>query len=229
MERMAHLNGIKENKIAISMIRSVKASKASLNTQAGIFWREMTITLSTWTKRLAALEKQGAVNLIIDTTNNGGGITCSGKSLLSYLFKDSKFVHYDIRLTDTVSYLTNNAARYRNDTNAFDLKVIPVSSKSINVLSTLLSDKSSKTRNGVTDNYSGLFEIDCKGFQYILNVQNLVGPKFLSNGWAPENIAIISNGACGSTCGESVRSLRAQYGIKTYVYGGTTGKPYQPT
>ncbi|KAJ3094702.1 hypothetical protein HDU97_007699 [Phlyctochytrium planicorne] len=188
--------------------------------------------LNTWTEGLVALEKKGAVNLIIDTTNNGGGIICSGKSLLSYLFKDSKFVQYDVRLTPTVDFLTANGALYKNASNPFDMsKVLPAgSSTSSSAIKAIKADSRSFTRNGVKDTYSGLFDIDCKSIQDVFNGLEDVGVTFpqLSKGWAPENVALVGNGFCGSTCAESTRALRAQYGIKTYVYGGF-GKTYQPT
>ncbi|KAJ3104504.1 hypothetical protein HDU97_009117 [Phlyctochytrium planicorne] len=190
--------------------------------------------LTTWAKGLAALESAGAVNLIIDTTNNGGGIICSGKSLLTYLFKDSKFVQYDVRLTKTVNYLLDNASKYRNETNSFDFStsIIPdgKSTTSSDSKSILQSAARSRTRNGVQDSYSGLFDIDCQSLQNVfLGIDTSAGKFPQITGWNPANVAVVSNGLCGSTCAESVRSLRSQYGIKTYVYGGTSGKPFQPT
>ncbi|KAJ3214039.1 hypothetical protein HDU67_002133 [Dinochytrium kinnereticum] len=195
---------------------------------------ELTETLITsWLKTmatgLATLEQRGATNLLIDFTNNGGGIICSGKTLLSYIFKDSNFVQYDVRLTDTLNYLVSNADRYVNRTapNPFILNgsVFPDGSKvSANALSTILSTARSYTRGGVTEKFSGRFDIDCESIKQIFD-----GFPQLNAGWNPGNVAVISNGFCGSTCAESVRSLRAQYGIKTYVYGGYNGKPFQPT
>jgi hypothetical protein len=52
----------------------------------------------------------------------------------------------------------------------------------------------------------------------------------LNRGWAPANIAIVSNGFCGSTCGQFVRTMRDSLNIQSFTYGGPSGNtPLQPT
>ncbi|KAI8849821.1 hypothetical protein BC829DRAFT_416505 [Chytridium lagenaria] len=186
--------------------------------------------LRTFANGLSELERRGATNLIIDVTNNGGGIICAGQSLASYIFKDSAFVNYDVRLTDTVSYLIENAATYENMTfsNPFSLgeRIIPYgqsSTSAARTLSYLSSNAKQYTRGDTTQSFSGRFEIDCNPFRRLFKSFPQI------QGWNPANVAIVGNGLCGSTCAETVRSFRSQYNVKTYVYGGTSGATFQPT
>ncbi|KAI8849827.1 hypothetical protein BC829DRAFT_176719 [Chytridium lagenaria] len=87
----------------------------------------------------------------------------------------------------------------------------------------ILSNSVNLTRGGVTEPYSALFNISCSS-----DVQFLSSLRPLS-GWNPANIAIVSNGFCGSTCAETVRALRAHGNVRTFVYGGTSKAPFQPT
>ena len=56
------------------------------------------------------------------------------------------------------------------------------------------------TRGGVAGNYTARFEMDCR--EYLGNMTLL--PQ-LRKGWLPRNMAIVSNGLCGSTCSNIVR------------------------
>ena len=116
--------------------------------------------------------------------------------------------------------------------------------------SDLLSPGVAYTRGGVAGTYSNVFtDGTCTDFK-----NAVVDPKQipqLKKGWAPANIAIVSNGLCGSTCAAFVRYviflyswslnswnpplfniysvLRDQFQVKTFTYGGSSGKSYTPT
>jgi hypothetical protein len=51
----------------------------------------------------------------------------------------------------------------------------------------------------------------------------------LETGWGPDDLVILSNGACGSACASFVRILRDQFGVRAFTYGGATGKSFQPS
>ncbi|KAJ3112151.1 hypothetical protein HDU96_004885 [Phlyctochytrium bullatum] len=190
----------------------------------------VTSWLQNMAKGLVALEARQPTNLILDFTNNGGGIICAGKALMEYMFAGFRFVQYDVRLTPTSRYLLQNADRYVNKTapNPFIMndQVIPDgASVSANAINSLLSNTKTYTRGGVTEPFSQKFDIDCADVSALF----AKFPQLTSGGWNPANVAVLTNGFCGSTCGEVVRSLRSQYGVKVYVYGGTTGTAFQPT
>ncbi|KAI8854350.1 hypothetical protein BC829DRAFT_413262 [Chytridium lagenaria] len=193
IEYMSYLNGYKEDESVMATLRSAKNDEFDafymLNSKTGVFTMpgfiplssdgELTVaTITSWFQTMArglrALENAGANNLIIDFTSNGGGIICAGKALLSFLFKDNKFVQYDVRLTDTNNYLLTNANNYRNTSspNPFIMSgnVIPDGSSTTSGAGpAILSNSKSYTRGGVTEKFSGRFDIDCADIQTLFN------------------------------------------------------------
>ncbi|KAI8840265.1 hypothetical protein BC829DRAFT_420830 [Chytridium lagenaria] len=86
----------------------------------------------------------------------------------------------------------------------------------------ILTNTITKTRGGRDATLSGFFTFDCTGaFPSSL-------PR-LDRGWLPADVVVVSDGGCGSACACMVRSLRDAHKIKSYVYGGSSGKPYTPT
>ncbi|KAJ3097318.1 hypothetical protein HDU96_000421 [Phlyctochytrium bullatum] len=83
----------------------------------------------------------------------------------------------------------------------------------------------SYSRGRTLSAYTQKVESDCTDFSRDMfrNLQQLV------KGWRPEKIGVISNGFCGSTCSNFVRVLREQHGVRSFVYGGASGQPFQPT
>ncbi|KAJ3281054.1 hypothetical protein HDU76_009017, partial [Blyttiomyces sp. JEL0837] len=53
------------------------------------------------TNGLATLEAMGVKQLVIDVSNNGGGVTCLGQALIRYLFPQQQvtYISYDVRLS----------------------------------------------------------------------------------------------------------------------------------
>ncbi|KAJ3308097.1 hypothetical protein HDU76_004134 [Blyttiomyces sp. JEL0837] len=182
--------------------------------------------LSTVTAGLRGLETAGVNNLIIDTSDNGGGQICLGVALLTYILNKPTALPYDIRLTDPVKFLMTNA-----DTNTDVAGSTIFSSQGLLAYDTktpvldLSKTGGSLTRGGVSEGYTEKFLLDCgPGINSILKK---LTP--LQKGWAPSNIFLLSNGKCGSTCAEFTRVARDQYGVRTLTYGGASSTPFQPS
>ncbi|KAJ3108128.1 hypothetical protein HDU96_007676 [Phlyctochytrium bullatum] len=187
--------------------------------------------IDTVTGGLLLLENMGMEKLIIDVTNNGGGLVCAGQAFLQYLMRtnDVKQPHYDMRLSGAMEKLMARASKI-GSTGAFGLHgfVHPDnSSKAVTKLQEVTTPGRTLVRGGVTSKYSNLFGMDCDNV--VLPVVRPENTKQLKRGWKPENIAIVSNGFCGSTCGQFVRALRTTFQVRSYTYGGSTGVPFQPT
>ncbi|KAJ3099754.1 hypothetical protein HDU97_002780 [Phlyctochytrium planicorne] len=81
------------------------------------------------------------------------------------------------------------------------------------------SNAKTRTRGGVTGQNSAIFSSGCP------STFNLPG----SSPFPLEDIAIVSDGFCGSACAMFVKNLNDNWGVRTYVYGGSDGKPFAAT
>ncbi|KAJ3206558.1 hypothetical protein HDU67_008094 [Dinochytrium kinnereticum] len=136
------------------------------------------------------------------------------------------FVQYDIRLSPANMFLVENA-RTAGVGNTFRLDTMGISAKQ-----TLNSDNPYSiidkkninmiSRGGVVEPYSGPFEIQCPDLFKQFRPVKLP--------WSSEDIVVLSNGMCGSTCAMTSRAMREKLKIKFYTYGGFNGgRPFQPT
>ncbi|KAJ3195659.1 hypothetical protein HDU67_004307, partial [Dinochytrium kinnereticum] len=161
---------------------------------------------------LRGLEEQGAKRLIIDVSANGGGYACISNTLVNYLLKDAPIIIDQLRLTKSMRALLKAGFYGPNQS-----QLLPINSTSI------LSPTSRKTRGGIDGEFSGFFTFGCEGE----NPPNALTP--LSRGWSGRDIAILSDGGCGSACAVMVRSFRDAHKTRAYVYGGSTSTPYTPS
>ncbi|KAJ3104067.1 hypothetical protein HDU96_009062 [Phlyctochytrium bullatum] len=181
-----------------------------------------------------------------------------GKGATTTLAGDSlRFVQYDVRMGPENRWLMEHASVWEDAGNVFwlDGQVLPVaaaegdgaagalgattSTTSVGATRAVLAGTRNVTRAWPSDErrmhaagtleepVTGRFRIDCKSFDYLM--QRF--PRLPRGVFDPANVVILTNGFCGSTCGEGVRSLRRQFGVKTVVYGGGAGagEPFQPT
>ncbi|KAI9326715.1 hypothetical protein BDR26DRAFT_876686 [Obelidium mucronatum] len=176
------------------------------------------IIIAEWIKNmtsgLLALEKAGATRLIIDVTNNGGGLVCSGWKMANFLFPKANFkpLQYQARLTQPLSDIVMASPEIAD---AFFLSA-----------STLNGTRVTDYANQII--YPGQ---KIKGYphmnsnRFLANLDQEACPAIpasaqLKKGWLPKNVLIVSNGVCGSTCAQFTTYLRDQVGVRTVTYGG---------
>ncbi|KAJ3264991.1 hypothetical protein HDU77_006814 [Chytriomyces hyalinus] len=157
---------------------------------------------------LLSLEEQGAKRLIIDLSNNGGGFVCYGWGVLNYLFPNANLdhLHYTFRMTDKLADLLMS----NNETAEF------------------MVGGETLDRKPITDYWNQIIEpgIQLPGFtqqysNYFLNgCPKLTGLKPLKHGWQANDILLVSNGVCGSTCAQVTTIMRNQLGVRAVTYGG---------
>ncbi|KAJ1552240.1 hypothetical protein HK405_012103, partial [Cladochytrium tenue] len=177
--------------------------------------------IGTITSGLTALESAGASKLIIDLTENGGGVICIGAFLLNYLMNQPVTPLYDVRLsTEFASLMTYADSPAIKDTVSLisESGMLPIGGGSI------MDSTYTYTRGGVTATYSDKFYLNCTAFSAMSS-----SLPTLSKGWSPNAIFLLSDGFCGSTCAEFTRMMRDEYGVKTMVTGGSTGAVFQPS
>ncbi|KAJ3327631.1 hypothetical protein HDU76_011411 [Blyttiomyces sp. JEL0837] len=170
---------------------------------------------------LAALEEAGVNNLILELSSNGGGDIVLGYVVAEYLFNGTNPLPYDARLDEPAKL----ALSYMPMRDLYNLVVYQGSKN-------LTEDPDYLTRNGVTTPHTRKFTFDCDPMRQDVQ-KTLPG---LKKGWSKDNVFILSNGLCGSTCAVFSRVLRDQLGVRSITYGGghTNHKsgislPFQPS
>ncbi|KAJ3015574.1 UNVERIFIED_CONTAM: hypothetical protein HDU68_012657 [Siphonaria sp. JEL0065] len=163
---------------------------------------------------LLSLEKAGATRLIIDVTNNGGGLVCSGWRMANYLFPKAniKPLLYQSRLTQSLADVMV-AEQGLGDylmAGAFTPNGTKVTDYAKEVLTPgekIAGYPHMNTNKVIIDNENG----GCPAIPQTMQ---------LKKGWLPKNILLVSNGVCGSTCAQFTTYLRDQVGVRVVTYGG---------
>lgn len=158
-------------------------------------------------ENLKLLKKQGVKRLILDMSNNGGGSVVLGMETVRRFFPEAEpFYGVDYRrspLVDSYLYLTNVTAGLNQlDGKPFasfeDFLYPPVAKKG--------------------DHFTKIGRFNQLGDSQ----QEIPGVEFTFKGdppFAKENVVILTDGQCGSTCAITVEAL-ASIGIATVVTGG---------
>ncbi|KAJ3026051.1 UNVERIFIED_CONTAM: hypothetical protein HDU68_006290 [Siphonaria sp. JEL0065] len=193
---------------------------------------------SDMTHGLKALEDNGAKRLIIDVTNNGGGIICLGCAAAYFIapWESKTCYRYDVRLSEPMEQLFYKAFEVSQQNSTFDASVFNMteyghlkSFKQIKTPHELLNPGRLRKRGGVQGKYTNLFTLDHLCLETLNQATN---PKLfpqLKQGWKVKDIALLSNGLCGSTCSNFARTLRDKHGIASYTYGGSRKGRFQPS
>ncbi|KAI8608978.1 hypothetical protein BC830DRAFT_1222539 [Chytriomyces sp. MP71] len=164
------------------------------------------------TQSLKALESRGATRLIIDVSNNGGGTVCYGWRLANYLFPRANLepLQYQMRMTESLANIfVNNSTAATQASDGCTL-----TGGSITNFSTEFVNPGS-TIPGYEHRFSNRFLIN---FENECALTRAMTP--LRHGWRPQDVLLVSNGLCGSTCAQFTSLLRDQVGVRAVTYGG---------
>ncbi|KAJ3103502.1 hypothetical protein HDU96_009235 [Phlyctochytrium bullatum] len=169
---------------------------------------------------LRALEQRGVQRLIIDVTANDGGYDCMLIAFAKYLLQNMTMIEDQFRLTPSVKALLKLGL--------FEIGteyVVPSSGPGRDIIAAAyLQD-----RGAGLQLLSGRFRV-CQGFNSFETGLKFVALPELERGWAPEDIAVVSDGGCRASCARMIRSMRDSHpGLKAFTYGGSSGKPFTPT
>ncbi|KAG2386099.1 hypothetical protein C9374_002545 [Naegleria lovaniensis] len=172
--------------------------------------------------------------LIIDVTNNGGGEECLGYALIKYLYSSAfsqnfvtLFARTDMIATDLGKELALKGASQLgpNDDSIWN----PATWRDIDGMS--FTDASWYTEQ---QNYTRGTNVPSHAYTSILK-ENYCQSSFdnyyftgedLLN-YSPDNIILLSNGRCASTCALFTRHLQESKKAKTVVVGGLRGQSQQ--
>ncbi|KAI8831999.1 hypothetical protein BC829DRAFT_409162 [Chytridium lagenaria] len=168
--------------------------------------------LSSWFGTVSAgltqAEKAGAKRLLIDVSNNPGGVVCAGMMFLDFLFPDMQYVSYDMRRSKLMDTVVKTMFKYGDVKGSLSLSKIKIKGmdgkpKSVSSAVEFFPNDPAYIfqRGGETSTYSARFDLDCG--EYIESNRQYL-PR-LRRGFEKSQMAVISNGLCGSTCSNFVR------------------------
>ncbi|CAE6372233.1 unnamed protein product [Rhizoctonia solani] len=175
-----------------------------------------------------AVKSAGASKLLIDVTNNGGGFVCLASWLHRVLAGPEPGIDLQPGMNSSVraQQLPKKIVETVVGLNSTDLSGFmysPSTWKDLNNKTfppdyNWLSPSVEVQVNGVADAFSQRMGDDCLPF-------DLIPPK--ARPFEFENIAIMSNGRCGSSCSLFSILMHVRYKVKMVVVGGKPGTTQQ--
>jgi hypothetical protein len=171
-----------------------------------------------YVKGFELLKKGNFKKIIIDVSGNGGGRICLGTALSRLLFPsnvdhNSDFISSPLHVAlatdgsknEESFYFTGNWMDPKNNLQKFTSSDFMVKGPSY-------------TRGGKTSQYTDQCVLDCN------NIYNAI-PGTGKNMFRPEDVAILSDGNCGSTCALLTNALVENFNVTTFGYGGLSTIP----
>ncbi|KAF8988536.1 hypothetical protein BGZ52_008355 [Haplosporangium bisporale] len=169
-------------------------------------------------KGFQMLQDRGCKKLILDMTNNGGGSVDFAYFVNKVFFpKEDAFFVQDLAANTMVQEVAKVAStkKYKGDDGSmFDARrYVRFATKQTFKDATMFTKGSTTQRGGKTVSLSqrNYFE---HGWPFL----PLKGNKVLN--WKPEDMAIVTNGYCGSACTMIATRFSVVHGVKTYAVGG---------
>ncbi|KAG0212894.1 hypothetical protein BGX28_005356 [Mortierella sp. GBA30] len=174
-----------------------------------------------------------AENLILDLSHNNGGFICLGMTMLNLFFPDHPREVTNVRLSPLGTHLmTAGAMRVYDYTYSYGESKLPAIENGLFSRSVSHPHRPNMT---FTDYLSDRCTF---ADQYVLKVDPVEESKrkraSATGGgqpyypWDPENMAILTNGYCGSTCALISNMMHTKFGVKTVVVGGRTPAATEP-
>ncbi|KAF9933309.1 hypothetical protein FBU30_005893 [Linnemannia zychae] len=166
----------------------------------------------------AAMENAGAKRLIIDLQNNSGGIICWGRYVLQTLFPetvDSPYI-YNLRASPLAQALAKATfSSYHDIVSPYKGLVDPETGDEVWNDAWInpgvkMQGREGKFSKKVTDRFCSAVD-DIKG-----SAEDAL--------FEPEDIVVLTNGYCGSTCAVLALQLHERYDVRTVAVGGHHGQ-----
>ncbi|KAG0350409.1 hypothetical protein BC939DRAFT_489410 [Gamsiella multidivaricata] len=171
-------------------------------------------------KGFQKLQDQGCKKLILDMTNNGGGSVDFAYFINQLLFPDAKpYFVQDIRDNQLAQAAAKQAVKHKHTDSIFD-------ARNFNSMATrkpfkdasMFTKGVNQKRGGSTATYT-----QRNFFPHSWPFLPLAKGKQLK--FKAENMAIVSNGFCGSACTMIATRFALTQSVKTYAIGGLAKRP----
>ena len=202
---------------------------------------------------LAMCKQAGKQRLVIDVTGNGGGLVAAGFELYAQLFPGTpQFQANNMRLTESMEQMARIASSVQPEILALDLSTLTSQNATQRQLALAALSQSSVVSNlipggvfsaggqtNLTSTDQIIAPVTIKGDRFTSYIStplndtasdfNLTGTGNRANPapavFDPNNVVILTDGTCGSTCTLFSYLMIMQQNVKTVVVGGrpTTG------
>lgn len=197
---------------------------------------------------LAMCKQSGKQKLVIDVTGNGGGLVAAGFELYSQLFPGTPlFQANNMRLTDSMEQMAKIASSVEKEILALDLSTLSPKNATQRQLALAALGGSSVVSNlipggvfsaggqtNLTSTDQIIAPVTIKGDRFTSYIStplnqtasdfNLTGTGNRANPapavFDPNNVVILTDGTCGSTCTLFSYLMIMQQNVKTVVVGG---------
>ncbi|KAF9975479.1 hypothetical protein BGZ73_000880 [Actinomortierella ambigua] len=166
------------------------------------------------------LRDSGCKKLILDMTNNGGGSVDFAYFANAMFFPKAKpYFEQDLRASSMAKQASKAALKFSVGSSVFDSRDYhsPRNGKAFKG-DTMFSKSNRLTRNGKTNDYT-----QRSYFDYSWKMLPLAKNDTLP--WKAKDIAIVTNGWCGSACTQIAARFAITHGVKTYSIGGIQKRP----
>ncbi|KAF9583960.1 hypothetical protein BGW38_008004 [Lunasporangiospora selenospora] len=169
---------------------------------------------------LQLLQDGGCKKLILDMTNNGGGSVDFAYFVNQAFFPKTKpFFEQDMRSNSLVQTAARLASKGRRMPAIFDARgFINAKTGKAYKDSSLYTKGVQQRRGGSTVTFS-----QRNYFPHSWSILPLSKSKALR--WKPQDMAIVTNGFCGSACSMIATRFRVMHKVRTYAVGGISKRP----
>ncbi|KAF9352538.1 hypothetical protein BGX26_009674 [Mortierella sp. AD094] len=169
---------------------------------------------------LQTLRDGGCKKLIFDMTNNGGGSVDFAYFINALFFpKDKPYFVEDLRSNAFVQGAAKAAIKQSSSNSVFDARgYVSMATGKVFKDATMFTKGVNYKRGGVTQTYS-----QKNYFEYSWPFLPLAKNKTLS--WKASDMAIVTNGFCGSACTMIATRFNIIHKVKTYAVGGIYKTP----
>ncbi|KAI1320616.1 hypothetical protein EDD11_000138 [Mortierella claussenii] len=169
-------------------------------------------------KGFAELERAGATRLIVDLQSNSGGIICWGRYVLQTLFPstvNSPYI-YRLRASPLAQALARATFRYKQTVDSpYEGLVDPKTGDEVMTDAWMTPGSALPGRDGLFSS-----EVTDRFCPEVEDVRDGRGDAL----FAPEEMVLLTNGYCGSTCAVLALQLHERYGVRTVAIGGEHGQ-----
>jgi hypothetical protein len=169
-----------------------------------------------FTRGLQMFEEKNVKKIIFDFSGNGGGDACAGEFFINSFFNSTPDYYSDVKYSPLIDSMVQKAFE-KQTTKWIDYKSNSTQGAS------WYTNTVSYNRGNTDTKFSQPVSLSCDSWNNAFADSNA----FNTSRWNAEDLLILSNGRCGSTCAIVVSRLRLVHNVPALGLGGIRGNRMQ--